>query len=68
MTSEDITFCSKSDCKNTKCERNPKNIQQHWLAHSYAMFTECEYFGDKPGSSNAILTTFEALTCHKNEE
>lgn len=39
--SEDITFCSKSDCRNTKCERNQKNIQQHWLDHSYAMFIEC---------------------------
>lgn len=40
--SEDITFCSKSDCKNTKCERNPKNIKQYWSDHSYAMFTDCE--------------------------
>ncbi len=45
--SEDITFCSKSDCKNIKCERNPKNIRQYWLDHSYAMFTECEYFSEK---------------------
>lgn len=44
MTSEDITFCSKSDCKNTKCERNQKNIQHYEIDHSYAMFTECEYF------------------------
>ena len=44
MTSEDITFCSKTDCRNTNCERNQKNIQQHWLDHSYAMFTECEYW------------------------
>lgn len=44
MTSEDITFCSKPDCRNTKCERNQKNIKQYWLDHSYAMFTECEYF------------------------
>ena len=43
---EDITFCSKTDCKNTKCERNQNNIQQHWLDHSYAMFTDCEYFTD----------------------
>lgn len=43
MTSEDITFCSKSDCKNTKCERNPKNIQQYWLDHSFAYFDDCEY-------------------------
>jgi len=29
MTSEDITFCSKSDCKNTKCERNPLHLVGH---------------------------------------
>jgi hypothetical protein len=44
MMSEDITFCSKSDCKNTKCERNPKNIKQEGFYHSYAMFTECKYY------------------------
>ena len=43
--SEDITFCSNSRCKNTKCERNQKNIKQHWLDHSYAMFTDCDYWG-----------------------
>jgi len=47
MTSEDITFCSKSDCRNIKCERNPNNIKQYWLDHSYAMFTDCEYFKEE---------------------
>ena len=50
--SEDITFCSKSDCKNTKCERNPKNIKQYWLDHSYAMFTDCEYFKENTNGNN----------------
>ena len=47
MSSEDITFCSNSNCRNTKCERNPKNIQQYWLDHSYAMFTDCENWEEK---------------------
>lgn len=44
MPSEDITFCCKSNCSNTRCERNPKNIKQYWLDHSYAMFTDCPYW------------------------
>lgn len=44
MPSEDITFCSKSACKNLECERNQVHIKQFWMDHSYAMFTECEHF------------------------
>lgn len=61
MTSEDITFCSKSDCKNTKCDRNPINIKQVQIDHSYAMFTDCEYFIDKPKHDDGVLAAGEAL-------
>ena len=40
--SEDITFCGY-DCPNKKCERNRKNIKQHWLDHSFAYFEDCVY-------------------------
>ena len=42
--SEDITFCFNTKCKNTKCERNPKNIRLHYIYHSFAFFKECEYW------------------------
>lgn len=47
MASEDITFCSKLDCKNTKCGRNRKNIKQYWLNHSYADFPDCKDFKEE---------------------
>lgn len=50
--SEDITFCSKPDCKNTECERNQSNIKQYWLDHSYAVFTDCEYFKENTNGNN----------------
>ena len=68
MPSEDITFCSKSDCRNIKCERNPVNIKQVHLDHSYAMFTDCEYFLDKPKHNDEVLATGEALLHIKENE
>ena len=44
MSSEDITYCSNEHCTNTKCERHPMNINLKYVHHSYAMFTECEYW------------------------
>ena len=34
--SEDITFCTNKKCTITKCMRNPKNIQNHSINHSFA--------------------------------
>jgi hypothetical protein len=46
----DITFCTKSDCKNLKCGRNQKNIpeieykaREIWIGN----FKECKYWEDK---------------------
>ena len=33
---EDITFCSNENCKITVCMRNPKNIKNHDIPHSFA--------------------------------
>lgn len=51
MPSEDITYCANEKCINTKCERHPINIKLHWLQHSYAMFSECEYFKERGGTT-----------------
>lgn len=42
--SDDITFCFNNKCKNTGCERNPKNIKAPYRDHSFAFFQECEYW------------------------
>ena len=46
----DITFCSKKNCKNSKCERNQKNIPEledeamHiWVSD----FKKCDYWEEK---------------------
>ena len=46
----DITFCTKSDCKNLKCGRNQKNIpeieykaREIWIGN----FKEYKYWEDK---------------------
>jgi len=46
MSSEDITFCGYAKCPNKNCERNQSNIKQYWLDHSFALFTECEFWND----------------------
>jgi len=44
-----IPFCFNTDCKNTNCERNPKNILVPYRIllpyrdHSFAPFNECKY-------------------------
>lgn len=46
----DITFCSKKECKNLKCERNQKNIPEMEYSIRYIWqgdFKECEYWEDK---------------------
>ena len=46
----DITFCSKKNCKNLKCERNQKNISdiEYNTRHIWVGdFKECEYWEDK---------------------
>ena len=45
--SEDITFCMNKKCKNKKCYRHSINIHQVWLDHSFAEFTDCEYWENK---------------------
>ena len=43
-TSQDITFCTKRDCKNKKCERNRCHI--NWAIkpyHSFADFENTQY-------------------------
>lgn len=47
MPSEDITFCGNDKCPNTKCERNSDNIRDYRIPHSFANFTECNYWSDK---------------------
>ena len=42
--SDDITFCFNNHCRNTGCERNPKNIKVPYRDHSFAFFKECEYW------------------------
>lgn len=46
----DITFCSKIDCKNVKCERHQKAINYIYLENhpiSIADFKKCEFWEDK---------------------
>lgn len=42
----DITFCTKSDCENLKCERNQKNIPKIDKAGDIwvSSFKECKYW------------------------
>ena len=44
MPSEDITFCANEKCNIQNCERNPKNIRNFNILHSFAMFPDCEHF------------------------
>lgn len=38
--SQDITFC-KNKCDNTRCMRNPANIADKTIPHSFAYFDDC---------------------------
>lgn len=38
MPRQDITFCMTFDCKHKWCERNPKNIKDKKIPHSFANF------------------------------
>ena len=43
----DITFCSKTDCKNKECRRNQNNYQFSHMGNVYisiAEFKECEHW------------------------
>lgn len=33
---EDITWCTNNKCTLTKCMRNPKNIRNKFIDHSFA--------------------------------
>ena len=44
--SEDVTFCANDKCPMINCCRNQQNIQNFNILHSFAMFTECEHWGD----------------------
>lgn len=33
---EDITWCTNTKCTLTKCMRNPKNIRNKFIDHSFA--------------------------------
>lgn len=47
MSNFDITFCSKIDCKNIKCERHQKTINYTYLGNhpiSIAEFKKCEFW------------------------
>ena len=33
---EDITYCTNDKCTIKTCVRNPKNIKQHGIHHSFA--------------------------------
>jgi len=47
--SEDITYCAYK-CKNTKCERNFKNIKQFNIPHSFTYFDDCKERKQKGGA------------------
>lgn len=36
MMIEDITWCTNKKCTLTKCMRNPKNIRNKMINHSFA--------------------------------
>lgn len=47
MSSFDITFCSKRNCNNLKCERNQKNIpiEAYLIRHIWqGNFPECKHW------------------------
>ena len=44
MPSEDITFCANDKCNIQNCERNPKNIRNFNILHSFAMFPDCDKY------------------------
>ncbi len=51
--SQDITFCSKRDCKNKKCKRNRCHI--NWAVkpyHSFSDFENTQYCPKKKRSNN----------------
>lgn len=53
----DITFCSKKECKNLKCERNQNNYNFMMAENrpiSIGEFKKCEYWNEikKEGSKD----------------
>lgn len=40
--SDDITFCA-DNCKNKKCFRNPVNIKDRTIPHSYSYLKDTDY-------------------------
>lgn len=44
MSSYDITFCSKTDCKEYGCYRNQFGIPKEIRLVSIADFKECEFW------------------------
>ena len=50
--SDDITFCSKKDCKHTKCGRHQCNIQDIWRDRSVADYENSDYCLKKRGVEN----------------
>ena len=53
MSSYDITFCSKQNCKNKECERSQRRIIQECAELNYipyisiSDFKECEYWEEE---------------------
>lgn len=42
MFHDDITWCDQNDCPLVNCMRNPVNIMDRSVPHSYAHFRDCD--------------------------
>ena len=49
MVSDDITFCAYDKCPIPNCFRHQRNIHNFNTLHSFAMFTECEFYPKSKG-------------------
>ena len=50
MINRDITYCSKTNCENDKCDRNQRNIYKESDKHKniwIGEFTDCEHWKEQ---------------------
>ena len=74
--SEDIEFCTHSECTNKRCERHPSQIKQKWFDHSFMDlrgiickgWSTAESFGWKCPYTDKHCNTFDCSHCKRNDE
>lgn len=74
--SEDIEFCTHSECTNKRCERHPSQIKQKWFDHSFMDlrgiickgWSTAESFGWRCPYTDKHCNTFDCSHCKRNAE